>query len=241
MVWCVTLIVNTRLEVTTDCQCGVIRSRGTVLTISPDMKEWILVTGGAGYVGSHCVLQILQAGHHVVIIDNLSNSSQGQFARLFFVLFDLIGSGVISKLEALSGRAIPLHNVDLTVKEDIRAVFGQYTTSHSRISSVIHFAALKSVGESCKAPLRYYQTNVTGSLYLMEVMMEFNVKKIVYSSSATVYGQPQYLPIDENHPTGNCTNPYGKSKLFMEEIFKVSFFLEARQNESNWKTNRKKA
>ena len=187
------------------------------------MKDWILVTGGLGYVGSHCVLQILQAGHHVVIIDNLSNASQGQFARLFFVLSHMRRSGVISKLEALSGRTIPLHKVDLTVKEDIRAVFGDYTTSHSRLSSVIHFAALKSVGESCKEPLRYYQTNVTGSLNLMEVMMEFNVKKIVYSSSATVYGQPQYLPIDENHPTGNCTNPYGKSKLFMEEIFKVSF------------------
>ena len=132
---------------------------------------------------------------------------------------------MVSKLEKLSGRTLPLHDVDLTVKEDIRAVFAQYSTSDSRVSSVIHFAALKSVGESCKEPLRYYQNNLTGSILLMEVMMEFNVKKMVFSSSATVYGQPQYLPIDENHPTGNCTNPYGKSKLFMEEIFKVSSSL----------------
>ena len=146
---------------------------------------------------------------------------------LGFLLFlsHLISSGVVSKLEKLSGKTIPAHKVDLTEKEEIRAVFGQYNTSQSRVSSVIHFAALKSVGESCKVPLRYYGNNVTGSIYLLEVMMEFNVKKIVFSSSATVYGQPQYLPIDENHPTGNCTNPYGKSKLFMEEIFKVSFRL----------------
>ena len=85
---------------------------------------------------------------------------------------------MVSKLEKLSGRTLPLHDVDLTVKEDIRAVFAQYSTSDSRISSVIHFAALKSVGESCKEPLRYYQNNLTGSILLMEVMMEFNVKKV---------------------------------------------------------------
>ena len=85
---------------------------------------------------------------------------------------------MVSKLEKLSGRSLPLHNVDLTVKEDIRGVFAQYSTSTSKVSSVIHFAALKSVGESCKVPLRYYQNNVTGSIVLMEVMMEFNVKKV---------------------------------------------------------------
>ena len=128
---------------------------------------------------------------------------------------------MVSKLEELTGRNIPLHNANLTDKEEIREVFGRYSNSSSKITCVIHFAALKSVGESCSLPLKYYQNNVTGSINLMEVMMEFNVKKIVFSSSATVYGQPQYLPIDEDHPTGNCTNPYGKSKLFMEEIFKV--------------------
>ena len=85
---------------------------------------------------------------------------------------------------------------------------------------MIHFAALKAVGESCALPLKYYGNNVTGSANLMEVMMEFGVTKIVFSSSATVYGQPQYLPVDEKHPTGNCTNPYGKTKFFMEEIIK---------------------
>ena len=101
-------------------------------------------------------------------------------------------------------------------------MFAKSQSGGQNIDCVIHFAALKAVGESCAVPLKYYGNNVTGSANLMEVMMEFNVKKIVFSSSATVYGQPQYLPIDENHPTGNCTNPYGKSKLFMEEIFKVT-------------------
>ena len=127
---------------------------------------------------------------------------------------------MVSKLEELTGRNIPLHNANLTDKEEIREVFGRYSNSSSKITCVIHFAALKSVGESCSLPLKYYQNNVTGSINLMEVMMEFNVKKIVFSSSATVYGQPQYLPVDEKHQTGNCTNPYGKTKYFMEEIIK---------------------
>ena len=100
-------------------------------------------------------------------------------------------------------------------------VFSKSQNNGMTIDCVIHFAALKAVGESCSLPLKYYGNNVTGSANLMEVMMEFNVKKIVFSSSATVYGQPQYLPVDEKHPTGNCTNPYGKTKYFMEEIIKV--------------------
>ena len=128
---------------------------------------------------------------------------------------------MISKLENLAGRTIPFFNADLTAKEEIREVFGKFSTSTRKITAVIHFAALKCVGESVALPLKYYQNNVTGTINLLQVMMEFNVKKIVFSSSATVYGQPQYLPIDETHPTGNCTNPYGKSKLFTEEIFKV--------------------
>ena len=99
-------------------------------------------------------------------------------------------------------------------------MFEQYSNSYDKIVCVIHFAALKSVGESCKLPLKYYQNNVSGSINLMEVMIEYGVNKIVFSSSATVYGQPVYLPIDEEHPTGDCTNPYGKTKFFMEEIFK---------------------
>ena len=99
-------------------------------------------------------------------------------------------------------------------------MFAKSHAGGQKIDCVIHFAALKAVGESCALPLKYYGNNVTGSANLMEVMMEFSVKKIVFSSSATVYGQPQYLPVDEKHPTGNCTNPYGKTKFFMEEIFK---------------------
>lgn len=101
-------------------------------------------------------------------------------------------------------------------------MFSKSQSGGQRIDCVIHFAALKAVGESCALPLKYYGNNVTGSANLMEVMMEFGVTRIVFSSSATVYGQPQYLPVDEKHPTGNCTNPYGKTKFFMEEIIKVS-------------------
>merc|ERR1712013_385408 len=136
----------------------------------------ILVTGGAGYVGSHCCVELLKEDYSVIVVDNFVNS--------------------------------------------LRQVFAKSHTGGQRIDCVIHFAALKAVGESCAQPLKYYGNNVTGSANLMEVMMEFGVKKIVFSSSATVYGQPHYLPVDEKHPTGNCTNPYGKTKYFMEEIIK---------------------
>ena len=105
-------------------------------------------------------------------------------------------------------------------KNHFSQVFSKSQSGGQRIDCVIHFAALKAVGESCALPLKYYGNNVTGSANLMEVMMEFGVTKIVFSSSATVYGQPHYLPVDEKHPTGNCTNPYGKTKFFMEEIIK---------------------
>jgi len=167
-------------------------------------KHWILVTGGAGYVGSHCVVELLQEGYDVAIIDNFSNSCKES----------------VTRIEKLTGKSVPLHEADLTEKESLRKVFKEHTSGSNKVDCVIHFAALKAVGESCAFPLKYYSNNVTGSSNLMEVMMEFSVKKIVFSSSATVYGQPQYLPVDEKHPTGNCTNPYGKTKFFMEEIFK---------------------
>jgi len=166
--------------------------------------NWILVTGGAGYVGSHCVVELLQEGFNVAILDNLSNSCEESVVRI----------------EKLTGKAVPFHNADLTDKESLRKVFKEYTSDGKHIDCVMHFAALKAVGESCAFPLKYYGNNVTGSANLMEVMMEFSIKKIVFSSSATVYGQPNYLPVDEKHTTGNCTNPYGKTKFFMEEIFK---------------------
>merc|ERR550519_466912 len=166
--------------------------------------DWILVTGGAGYVGSHCVVELLKEGFNVVIVDNFSNSCKES----------------VERIEKLTGKTLDFVEADLRDKESLRKVFAHVETEGARISCVMHFAALKAVGESCANPLKYYGNNVTGSANLLEVMMEFEVRKIVFSSSATVYGQPQYLPVDEQHPTGNCTNPYGRTKLFMEEIFK---------------------
>jgi len=166
--------------------------------------DWILVTGGAGYVGSHCVVELLKEGFNVVIVDNLSNSCKES----------------VERIEKLAGKSVPFYQADLRDKEAIKKVFLKYCSEGRKVVCVMHFAALKAVGESCAFPLKYYTNNVTGSANLIEVMMEFEVKKIVFSSSATVYGQPQYLPVDEQHPTGNCTNPYGRTKLFMEEIFK---------------------
>jgi len=162
------------------------------------------VTGGAGYVGSHCVVELLNEGFNVVIVDNLSNSSRE----------------CINRIESLAGKKVTLYEADLTDKQSLKKVFSEMSSSGKCIECVLHFAALKAVGESCSLPLKYYKNNVIGSANLVEVMMDFNVKNIVFSSSATVYGQPQYLPVDEKHPTGNCTNPYGKTKFFMEEIFK---------------------
>lgn len=119
------------------------------------------------------------------------------------------------RVQRLTGKTLTFHEADLRDKDSLRHVMSQH-----KIDCVIHFAALKAVGESCALPLKYYGNNVNGSSNLMEVMMELGIKKIVFSSSATVYGDPEYLPLDENHPTGKCTNPYGKTKYFMEEIMK---------------------
>ena len=143
------------------------------------------------------------------------------------------------RVQRLTGKTLTFYDADLCNRDSLRAVFSKvclsshipinnfalticlvFSSSQHKIDCVIHFAALKAVGESCALPLKYYGNNVTGSSNLMEVMMEFGVKKIVFSSSATVYGDPEYLPLDENHPTGKCTNPYGKTKFFMEEIMK---------------------
>merc|ERR1719333_1707377 len=178
----------------------------------PDMSgtgKTVLVTGGAGYVGSHCVVELLKEDFNVICIDNFVNSHKG-----------VESPESISRVEALTGKNVTFFEADITDKDSLRQVFSKSQSGGQRIDCVIHFAALKAVGESCALPLKYYGNNVTGSANLMEVMMEFNVKKIVFSSSATVYGDPEYLPIDENHPTGKCTNPYGKTKFFMEEIIK---------------------
>jgi len=169
----------------------------------------ILVTGGAGYVGSHCVVELLSEDYSVIVIDNFINSIKGP-----------VYPESILRVQNLTGKTVTFYEADITNKDALRQVFAKSHQGGNRIHCVIHFAALKAVGESCAKPLKYYGNNVTGSANLMEVMMEFGVKKIVFSSSATVYGQPQYLPVDEKHPTGNCTNPYGKTKFFMEEIIK---------------------
>jgi len=171
----------------------------------PGTGRNILVTGGGGYIGSHCILQLLQEDFNVIAVDNFVNSIKGPFA---------IPESLV-RVQNLTGKSVTFYGADLCNKASLRDVFSKH-----QIDCVIHFAALKAVGESCRLPLMYYGNNVTGSANLMEVMMEFGVKKIIFSSSATVYGDPDYLPIDEIHPTGKCTNPYGKTKYFMEEIIK---------------------
>ena len=159
----------------------------------------ILVTGGAGYIGSHTCLQLLEAGHEVVVIDNFVNSKPESLRRV----------------RDLAGRDLDLHEVDLLDKEATAAVFAR----HDNIGAVIHFAGLKAVGESVAIPLRYYENNLIATLNLCQAMTAHGVRNIVFSSSATVYGDPATVPITEDFPL-SATNPYGNSKLFIEYILK---------------------
>jgi UDP-glucose 4-epimerase len=157
----------------------------------------ILVTGGAGYIGTHTCLELLAAGHKVVVLDNLSNASiEG-----------------LQRVEELTGKKAEFYEVDLLDLGAVQDVF----SSCPGIESVIHFAGLKAVGESVEHPQRYYENNITGTLNLTRAMAEHNVKNIVFSSSATVYGDPATVPITEEFPL-SCTNPYGRSKLMVEDI-----------------------
>ncbi len=158
----------------------------------------ILTTGGAGYIGSHTCLELLQHGHEVVVADNLSNSKEESLKRI----------------QALTGRALEFHKVDLLDKPALTAIFRKH-----KIDAVIHFAGLKSVGESVRIPLRYYHNNLTGTLVLCEVMQETGVHRLVFSSSATVYGNPSKVPITEDAPL-SATNPYGQTKLMIEQILR---------------------
>jgi len=158
----------------------------------------ILVTGGAGYIGSHTCVELLAAGWEPVVVDNLVNSSEASLQRV----------------EAIAGRRVPFHKADIGDAEALRAIFSRYD-----IESVIHFAGLKAVGESVAQPLRYYQNNVAGTLTLCRVMEEFGVRQLIFSSSATVYGDPASVPIREDFPTG-ATNPYGGSKLMVEDVLR---------------------
>jgi len=155
-----------------------------------------LLTGGAGYIGSHVAVALVAAGHEIVCFDNLSNSRPE----------------VIERLETITGRTIPLVVGDIRDREAVRAAIADHG-----IQAVIHFAGLKAVGESVSEPIKYYDNNVRGTLAMIEAMIDCGVKTLVFSSSATVYGQPHYLPLDEAHPT-SATNPYGRTKLMIEEM-----------------------
>ena len=157
----------------------------------------ILVTGGAGYIGSHTCVELLNEGYEVVVVDNLCNSSEKSLERV----------------EQITGKKVTFYKVDLLDREALTEVFEK-----EQIDSVIHFAGLKAVGESVSKPLEYYHNNITGTLILCDVMRKFGCKNIVFSSSATVYGDPAFIPITEECPKGQCTNPYGQTKSMLEQI-----------------------
>lgn len=157
----------------------------------------ILVTGGAGYIGSHTCVELLQAGYDVVVVDNLCNSSRESLKRV----------------EEITGKPVSFYEVDLLNEPALEQVF-----QNEKVDGVIHFAGLKAVGESVYKPLEYYHNNITGTLVLCDVMRKHGVKTIVFSSSATVYGDPAFVPITEECPMGEITNPYGRTKGMLEQI-----------------------
>ena len=159
----------------------------------------VLVTGGAGYIGSHTVLELLDAGHEVVVVDNLVNSKTEGLRRV----------------QELTGKTPVFREVDILDREALSAVFAE-----APVDAVIHFAALKSVAESVAQPLRYYHNNVSGTLALCEVMSEHGVKNLVFSSSATVYGNAEEMPLQEDAPLLPAENPYGRTKQMMEDILR---------------------
>jgi UDP-glucose 4-epimerase len=158
----------------------------------------VLVTGGTGYIGSHTVVELLQVNEQVVVIDNLSTSKEN----------------VLDRIQDITGKRPIFYEVDLQDMAAVEQVFDR----HPEISVVIHFAGLKSVGESTQNPLDYYQNNVSGTLNLCYVMMCQNVKRLIFSSSGTIYGTPRSVPIREDAPVGAVTNPYGRTKFMIEEI-----------------------
>jgi len=160
------------------------------------MIKTVLVTGGAGYIGSHICVELLDADYEVIVVDNLSNSSEVS----------------LSRVEQITGKSLTFYQMDVGNKQDLVTVFEQH-----KIDAVIHLAGLKAVGESCEKPLLYYQNNLIASLTLFEVMQDFDVNNLVFSSSATVYGDPASVPITEDFPL-SATNPYGRTKLMIEEM-----------------------
>jgi UDP-glucose 4-epimerase len=168
----------------------------------------ILITGGAGYIGSHTCIELLSAGHEVVVVDNFSNSNQESLKRV----------------EKIAGKSVSLFVADLRDQDELRRLFRSYP-----IKAVMHFAGLKAVGESVANPLLYYDNNIRGGLTLFKVMAEFDVKHLIFSSSATVYGDPSTMPIKENFPL-QATNPYGRSKLMIEEMLH-----DLARSDSSWR------
>uniref|UniRef100_A0A4P6DAL3 UDP-N-acetylglucosamine 4-epimerase n=1 Tax=Rhodnius prolixus TaxID=13249 RepID=A0A4P6DAL3_RHOPR len=170
-------------------------------------KVTVLVTGGGGYVGSHACVQLLEIGYNVVVIDNCRNCHKDDHVP---------HPESLIRAQIIAGRKLKFYQIDLLNQEELEKPFKEH-----KINCVLHFAALKSINESCCKPLEYYRNNITGTMNLLEVMEKYNCTIMIYSSSATVYGDPQRLPLTEEEVTGlGCTNPYGKSKHVVEEIIK---------------------
>ncbi len=172
------------------------------------MNMAVLVTGGAGYIGSHTCVELLNAGKEVVVIDNLCNSCEEALERV----------------KKITGKELTFYQADLLDRKAVEEVFEK-----EKIESVIHFAGLKAVGESVQKPLEYYYNNITGTLVLCDVMRKYGVKKLVFSSSATVYGSPKTVPIKEDFPL-SVTNPYGRTKLMLEDIFRDFYVADPEWN-----------
>ncbi len=168
----------------------------------------ILVTGGAGYIGSHTVVELQSAGYDVVVVDNLANSSEKSLERV----------------EKITGKPVKFYKADILDRDALEQIFAK-----EEIDSCIHFAGLKAVGESVQKPWEYYENNIAGTLTLVDVMRRHNVKNIIFSSSATVYGDPAIIPITEECPKGQCTNPYGWTKSMLEQIL-----MDIQKADSEW-------
>ena len=169
----------------------------------------ILVTGGAGYIGSHTVVELQNSGYDVIVCDNLSNSSKTSLERV----------------KMITGKDVPFYLADIRDREAMNEIFEK-----EQIDSVIHFAGLKAVGESVAKPWEYYDNNITGTLTLIDVMRKHNVKNIIFSSSATVYGIPEYSPITEDFPKGQCMHPYGWTKSMLEQILSDMYTSDSSWN-----------
>ena len=168
----------------------------------------ILLTGGAGFIGSHTLIELVEAGHDAVVVDNLYNASPISLQRVAKII----------------GKEVPFYKVDIRDREGLQKVFDEH-----KFDACIHFAGLKAVGESCAKPLEYYENNMNGTFVLVDVMRQNGCKNIIFSSSATVYGDPAIIPITEECPKGKCTNPYGQTKSMLEEVL-----LDVQKADNEW-------